>query len=548
VTEIYKRLPNDTDFSILKRTGIPGLNLAPAGDSYAYHTPRDTPERLASETVRQTGANTVAIVEALDRIDMTDRSGGQARYFDVMRWRAVAFGPSAGLALAVTAMLAGLLSWIRLLVIGCRTTGLRQIVVAGIWAVLALIVTAASFLGSAWALRAAREVYHPWYAHPDRLFVLMALAGVLGVRFVRRVRRVLPHWAHGTGDPAAVWTLVLPVWIALAAAAQWMAPAASYLATVPLLAAAVVLVIVRVRSRVPVGAASALIFVVAGILWIRLGVDLLHFAVPAFGRFPIVTPLFAYPALMLVLSLYLAPPILALGAGRRHRRWVRRLVDGIFLIALAITGVLAYGASAYTEARPLRRVARYIEDVVLQRAYFEVAGNEPGLDLAGVVPDTENWQLARDQAPVGFPVGPPPGAFGFRTRTTVMAAPPASVQSVVRPEEGTATLEISVFPRAPGLAVRFALPPGVIPIDANLAGRVRNGRWLAACIAPPPEGIVFKARVRADQAASLGSTQVIVTDAGLPGGDGWQRLPPWLPQDRAVWTARSIFILPAFTK
>ena len=26
--EIYRRLPNDTDFSILKRQGIPGLNFA----------------------------------------------------------------------------------------------------------------------------------------------------------------------------------------------------------------------------------------------------------------------------------------------------------------------------------------------------------------------------------------------------------------------------------------------------------------------------------------------------------------------------------------
>ena len=36
--EIYRRLPNDTDFSILKRQGIPGLNFAVADDSYAYHT------------------------------------------------------------------------------------------------------------------------------------------------------------------------------------------------------------------------------------------------------------------------------------------------------------------------------------------------------------------------------------------------------------------------------------------------------------------------------------------------------------------------------
>ena len=32
-------------------------------------------------------------------------------------------------------------------------------------------------VGATWALRAAREVYHPWYAHPDRLFLLLLAVG-----------------------------------------------------------------------------------------------------------------------------------------------------------------------------------------------------------------------------------------------------------------------------------------------------------------------------------------------------------------------------------
>ena len=47
------RLPNDTDFSILKRHDIPGLNFAPVGDSYAYHTARDTADRLSTQTLQR---------------------------------------------------------------------------------------------------------------------------------------------------------------------------------------------------------------------------------------------------------------------------------------------------------------------------------------------------------------------------------------------------------------------------------------------------------------------------------------------------------------
>ena len=91
--EIYARLPNDTDFSILSRTGIPGLNFAPTGDSYAYHTARDIPDRLSPETIRQTGENIVSIVNALDRLDLERRDTEPAIYFDALERFAVSYPP-----------------------------------------------------------------------------------------------------------------------------------------------------------------------------------------------------------------------------------------------------------------------------------------------------------------------------------------------------------------------------------------------------------------------------------------------------------------------
>ena len=82
--EIYRRLPNDTDFTILARHGIPGLNFALVGDGYSYHTARDVPERLKPKTVRETGENVVAIATALDRVDVT---AAHAVGGDVLRYR-----------------------------------------------------------------------------------------------------------------------------------------------------------------------------------------------------------------------------------------------------------------------------------------------------------------------------------------------------------------------------------------------------------------------------------------------------------------------------
>ena len=105
--EIYRRLPNDTDFSILKQQEIPGLNFAMVGDSYAYHTARDTPERLSAQTIRETGENTVAVATALDGIDITQRSASDATYFDIGRTAAVSYSSLMNWILAFAAIVAG---------------------------------------------------------------------------------------------------------------------------------------------------------------------------------------------------------------------------------------------------------------------------------------------------------------------------------------------------------------------------------------------------------------------------------------------------------
>jgi hypothetical protein len=64
-------------------------------------------------------------------------------------------------------------------------------------------------------------------------------------------------------------------------------------------------------------------------------------------------------------------------------------------------------------------------------------------------------------------------------------------------------------------------------------------------IAPPLEGIAWRASFGHVDPTRLRGVHVAVTDFGFPGGTGWQRLPAWLPQDRAVWTATATWVVPA---
>ncbi len=241
--EIYKRLPNDTDFSILKTQDIPGLNFAAVGDSYAYHTPRDSAARLSPLTIRAMGENAVAIVNALQRVDITQRAAADHTFFDVGGTVAVSYGPAVSTGIAVSALILGLLAWVRVLRESIRTSGFWRWLLVALWTAVAAAVACGTMVGAVWLLRVAREVYHPWYAHPGRLMALLVVTGTAAGWALARAGRLLPARAHGARHPAITWSLTLPLWIALAAGALWFAPAAAYLWTIPLVAAGLLLVL-----------------------------------------------------------------------------------------------------------------------------------------------------------------------------------------------------------------------------------------------------------------------------------------------------------------
>src|SRR5262245_27749829 len=169
--EIYKRLPNDTDFSIFKRYDVPGLNFAAIADSYAYHTARDTADRLTDEAIRLTGENTVDTAIALDALDLKTRTARAQTYFDIGQTVAVSWGPVTSWFIAAIALGCGVLAWFKTLGASIRLIGLGRWLLDAVWSILGVAVVAGAMVGGTWALRQSRTVYHPWYAHPDRMLL-----------------------------------------------------------------------------------------------------------------------------------------------------------------------------------------------------------------------------------------------------------------------------------------------------------------------------------------------------------------------------------------
>ena len=539
--EIYRRLPNATDFSIFKRHDIPGLNFALIGDSYAYHTARDTADRVPDRSLRTSGENVVATIDAMDALDLSVRSGADATYFDIGQVAALTWGPVLSWFVAMTAVALGVLAWFKTFSAAVRLVGLGRWILDLVWTLIGTALVALSMTGVTWLLREARAVYHPWYARPGRLFVLLLCTGVVTAWAAARLGAYLPRRAHGPRHPLLAWSVTLPLWIALAGLAASQAPAAAYLWTLPLLIAAGGLLAVRVASVHAVRVVSVVVLAVAGTLWLRETLELMRFVVALLGRLPIITPVATYAVLMMLCGAMVAPPFIASVASTTPL--VRpKVVTALMLVAVAAAAGFAYAAPSYTNEQPQRRFARVLIDADAARATYEVASHEPGLDLDEHAPG--GWYRATDAPRGSVPWGQYRLPFVFRTEAASPGPAPAEISAfALTPVAAGTELSMTVVPKAESVAAAFVLPAGVQPARSNLPGVVSRGRWEATFVSIPPEGITWRASFAKGREADLAAVRAKIVSERFPGGDGWQGLPSWLPQDRAVWNLSVAWVL-----
>jgi len=541
--EVYRRLPNDTDFSILKRRGIPGLNFATLDDGYSYHTARDTADRLPDAALRLTGENIVQTAIALDGLDLSARTSANQTFFDIGRTVAVSWGPVTAWFIAALSLTCGLLAWFKALGASIRLVGLGRWILDVIWALIGTAAVAMLMIGGTWALRLSRTVYHPWYARPDWMFLMLVALGTLAGWLIARLGAILPHRAHGPRHPILVWSITLPVWIVFAGVTGAFAPTAAYLWTLPLLAAGAGLLVIPVGSTHAVRIISVLVLAVAGTLWLHDVMDLLAFVVVLLGRLPRITPVWLYAAILMAGGLMIVPPFIATVTAARPIVGPS-IVTAILLLIVVITTGFAYVAPAYTFAQPQRRSARALIEAGASTATYEVGSQEPGLDLEIGAPG--GWYRATDAARFSAPIDSYSMPFVFRTTAPSPGPPPATVSAfTLKAVPGGTDLTMTVTPQASGLTVTFVLPEGVAPSRSSLPGLVSGHRWHATYFGIPAEGVTWHASFKAGTESALPATAAVLWSQRFPGGGGWQSLPAWLPQKHTVWQMDLFWVLPA---
>ena len=227
--DIYRMLPNDTDFSVFRQRGLAGLNFAFIGDSANYHTAWDTVDQLDLRSLQHQGDVMLALTRAFADADLATESHDEALYFDLPGGLGVAYSARWVLPLLVTAAV----SLAALGVLGVRRRQIKAggVVVGGLTATVGAMVVGALlvlFRDFAFSHDAGFRLGNGWSG--DAL-VHLGLACV-AVGLTLEIQRLASAWLAST-DQALGGLLI---WLLLAIVTSLIAPSSSYLFAVPLLA------------------------------------------------------------------------------------------------------------------------------------------------------------------------------------------------------------------------------------------------------------------------------------------------------------------------
>src|SRR3954452_13262555 len=232
--EVYRALPNDTDFTPFRESGeFTGLNTAFIDGAAAYHAPQDTPDRQDQASLQGEGEGALALARAFGDRDLTrlSRPGGEdATYFPVLG-RLVRYPGSWGWPIALAAIVA-----VGVLVVVLARRGISSIGRTAAATGLAVLPLAAAPLAAQgmWSLLVLvrpgyASMLDPWRPGWYRLAAVALVVTVVLVWYAL-LRGRIGGAALATG--ALGWLAVLGAVLAA------LAPGASYLAALPALAGA----------------------------------------------------------------------------------------------------------------------------------------------------------------------------------------------------------------------------------------------------------------------------------------------------------------------
>jgi len=540
--EIYRLLPNDTDFTPFLDAGFAGLNAAYIDGSAVYHTPLDTAASVDRASLQQHGDNALGLAREFGRIDLRSvAADGDATYFPVpgglIRYPGWLVWPLAVLALLAVAGLA----WL------ARRRGLlsgRRLAVAAVTALGPVVIAPALAQGLWWAVTAARpgyaELLDPYRPLPFRLAVLALTAAVVfgwSALFRRRL------------GPAALAVAALGWLAVLGLVLAALVPGGSYLAALPALAGALAGAAAlgpwRVPGVVALGLSQSWWAVV--VLCIGAAVGVLVLLPAAILLFPALGMAMAGAAAFLAVLLgFAALPVLDLvhppaggqrGLAARSAGRAAAVPTALALLAAVALVVIGVRTDRFDASHPVPTHLMYAMDTDTGTAQWLSRETEPAPWTAQYVDEAAgDVRAGFPLLPDGLLAGPAQAAALPAPEVTVLADTAAgdlrTLRLRIRPQRAARLAGVYVDAASAGVD-RATVGGRTVPVE-----RSEDGRWSFSLVyhAPGTDGFELSLELRPP---STGGNRGQVRLRVMDGSDGLTALPGFQPRPPDVGIAGS---------
>jgi hypothetical protein len=495
--EIYRLLPNDTDFTVLREAGWAGLNFAFIEGFTRYHTRLDTPEALDLGSLQHQGSYALALARRFGQLDLRSPGGEDRVFFNTVVPHLLTYSQAWARALALAVGLALLtLLWIGVRRGRFRWTGILKGLLR--FALLPLPPLAGLLWWLLGRVSPARESmvlgepYGSWrYAVG---FVL------LGVAFFGWVVAHL----RSRGRLDEFWAGVLTGWAGLMLATTFLLPGASYLFAWPLLGAETAF---AARLLAPPGARWATPVVIAsGLPAVVLVAPMVHLVFVG-----LTLALVAAAMVLLAMLLGLLAPQLDLLTARRPRLLpaAAGLAGGALLLGATLT-------ERFDAGQPRPDNLFYVMDADQARASWGSTDRRPDPWTEAALTSTPRRGPFLEYLPTA-PANSPllPETLLFHDAPAIAMAPPEAVllEQEAEGEGRRLRLRLRSGRGAPILSVHADSATRVLAaqVEGRPAGAGRP--WGLCHWGTPAEGIEVQLRL-----AGAGPVQLKVLDIsyGLP--------------------------------
>lgn len=506
--EVYKRLPNDTDFSEFKKLRAAGLNFAFLGDPANYHTPRDSVATLDRGSLQQHGEAALSLARRFGSVDLASLQAPDAVYF----WLPI---------LNVTPRYSG--AWavplaaaasVLFLVVVVRARRRREASVGGL--VLAALIVggftgASGYLG--WRFGRLVSAFHQrWLTDGNVLasgpYAASMVAGIIVVWLVLYVLLRKKFAAHTIALGA------LLVWVLAALASSWFLVGGSYALVWPLVGGACsVMALSTGRQDSGVGPGRAALLSLLAVPAILILWPLAHAFFSAMGLSP------EGGAAMGTLAA-LGVGVLAIQSEAivERRRW---WPSGIALLAALVSLVIAMMATRYSDEHPKPVNMLYVMDADARKAHWTTSVDRPDVWLQQYLGTAPRNGRPQALVPPWSSVTGIPGYLNGDAPAVDLLAPQARLLASI-PAEGGRTVTFRASPAREGDDLSVWVN-GASTLDAaidgiSVPGPIRprapdDTAWSLGYVNAPVTGVTIALTLKGLQPLTVA---VVERRAGLP--------------------------------